>query len=103
MSVVVVAEIYPSAESRGDVIEIFSEIIPEVHAEEGCELYALHEGEDRLVMIEKWQSRAALDAHLEGPIIKALQERLGGKLAGSTNVQVLSALPAGDAARGALR
>lgn len=102
MSVVVVAEIHPFPESRDEVIAAFIDLIPEVHAEDGCEFYALHEGEDRLVMIEKWQSREALDAHLEGPVIKDLQARLAGKLAESTSVQVLNALPAGDPARGAL-
>ena len=60
MSVTVVATVRPVPEHRDEVIAAFTEVIPAVHAEEGCELYALHEGDDRLVMIEKWTSADAL-------------------------------------------
>lgn len=42
-----------------------------VHAhDEGCELYALHEGDDRLVMIEKWSSEQALETRGAGEAIR---------------------------------
>jgi quinol monooxygenase YgiN len=103
VSVVVVATILPLPEHRAEVIAAFEPLIAAVHAEdEGCELYALHAGEDRLVMIEKWTSRDALAAHSEANAGRGLRASLEGKLAGPTDVQILEAHPAGAPALGAL-
>lgn len=80
MSVVVVATIVPLAEHRDEVIAIFKETIEQVHDEDGCELYALHEAPDRLVMIEKWASREALRAHSTSPALTAMNPKLAGKV-----------------------
>jgi quinol monooxygenase YgiN len=45
---------------------------------------------------------AALGAHGGGPNIKALNEGLKGLVAGPPDVQILEALPGGDAAKGAV-
>ena len=67
MSVVVVATIVPVPEHRAEVIAALEQTISAVHAEdEGCELYALRQGEDRLVMIEKWPDVQALQPHPAG-------------------------------------
>jgi quinol monooxygenase YgiN len=102
VSVVVVATITPLPEYRDQVIAAFSEIIPQVHAEDGCELYALNQAEDRLIMIEKWASSDALRTHSKGAALAALNPKLSGKMAGPTEVIVLTAVPAGDEAKGAL-
>ena len=48
MSIVVVATISPKPEHTDAVAAAFAGIIPQVHAEDGCELYALHRaGPDR--------------------------------------------------------
>ena len=102
MSVVVVATITPLPEYRDEVSAAFSETIPQVHAEDGCELYALNQAEDRLIMIEKWASSDALRTHSKGAALAALNPQLKGKVAGPSEVIVLTAVPAGDAAKGAL-
>jgi quinol monooxygenase YgiN len=52
-----------------------------VHAhDDGCLLYALNEGDDRLVMVEKWASAEALDEHSRGPALAELNETLHGRL-----------------------
>jgi quinol monooxygenase YgiN len=102
MSVVVIATLDPLPEHRDAVVAAITEAIPRVHAEDGCELYALHEGEDRLVMIEKWSSREALTAHLNAPVLAELGGRLAGKLARPTEIQLLRAHPAGTERQGAL-
>jgi quinol monooxygenase YgiN len=101
-AVIVVATVVPIPEQRQEVIDAFVDIIAKVHAEDGCELYALHEGSDRLVMIEKWASAEALDAHARGPLLAELQTRLAGRLIGALDVQVLTAHPAGTDAQGVL-
>jgi quinol monooxygenase YgiN len=103
MSVTVVATIIPVPEHRAEVITAFEEIIATVHAnDEGCELYSLHEGDDRLVMIEKWASPELLEAHSKGPGLAALTERLAGKVAGNLDVQVLRPHPVGTVEQGTL-
>ena len=102
MSVVVVATIVPLAEHRDDVIAAFKETIEQVHGEDGCELYALNEAADRLIMIEKWASPEALRAHSKGAALTALNPRLAGKVAGPSEVIVLQQVPAGDSAKGQL-
>jgi quinol monooxygenase YgiN len=102
VSVVVVATITPLPEHRDEVIAAFTETIPQVHGEDGCELYALHQAEDRLIMVEKWASREALATHSKGAARAAMNPKLAGKVAGRSQVIVLDAVPAGDPAKGAL-
>jgi quinol monooxygenase YgiN len=65
MSIVVVATAFPVPEHRADVIAALEETITRVHDEPGVERYALHEGPDRLVMIEEYESVAARSEHLK--------------------------------------
>jgi quinol monooxygenase YgiN len=103
MTVVVVATIYPRPEYRDEVVATFTAAIARVHAEDdGCHLYALHESADRLVMVEKWESQEALDAHSRGPALKELGGQLAGKLSSDVDVQTLRPRPAGTAEQGTL-
>ncbi|MGW0358134.1 putative quinol monooxygenase [Nocardia nova] len=99
---VIVATITPKPDKFDEVAELLTRLIPEVHNEDGCELYALHRGKDRFVFIEKWRDMAALGAHGAEPSLKALNEGLEGLVTGSLDVQVLEAVPAGDPDKGAL-
>jgi quinol monooxygenase YgiN len=102
VSVVVVATIKPLPEHRDEVIAVFTETIARVHAEDGCELYALQQAGDRLIMVEKWASQEALDKHSRGAALAGLNPRLAGKVAGPAEVIVLHPVPAGDPAKGQL-
>jgi len=102
VSVVVVATIVPLPEHRDEVIAAFTETVARVHEEEGCELYALHQADDRLMMVEKWASPDALRTHSKGAALAALNPRIAGKIAGPAEVIVLRAVPAGDPGKGQL-
>jgi quinol monooxygenase YgiN len=102
VSVVVVATIRPLPEHRDAVIEAFTATIPRVHAEDGCELYALHQAKDRLIIVEKWASADALSTHSKGAALAALNPQIAGKVAGPAEVIVLHAVPAGDPSKGQL-
>jgi quinol monooxygenase YgiN len=102
VSVVVVATITPRPEHRDEVIATITETVARVHQEDGCELYALHQADDRLVMVEKWASPDALRAHSQGAALAAQAPILKGKLAGPAEVVVLQAVPAGDPGKGQL-
>jgi quinol monooxygenase YgiN len=98
MSVVVVARLVPASGHHAEVVQILEESIPKTHVEdEGCLLYALHEGDgDALVFIEKWESEGALQGHLSGPGAAALVDRLDGLLQGPIQAEVLRPHPAGS-------
>ena len=102
MSIVVVVTAFPIPEHRAEVVAAFEEAITRVHNETGVELYALHEGPDRLVMIEKYESEQARSEHLQGAAPAGLRSALEGKLSSGLDAQVLVPHPAGTAQKGAL-
>jgi quinol monooxygenase YgiN len=102
MSVVVVATITPLPEHVDAVREALRAAVPQVHAEPGCELYALHEDDDGFVMVERWADADALRVHGKAEALTTLGGVLAGKLAEAPAVRRLSALPAGDSGRGAV-
>lgn len=103
MPVVVVATLRPLPDHRAEVIAVLEAVIARVHAEdEGCLLYALHEGPDRLVMVEQWSTAEALARHGRGGAIAELGKRLNGLVEGATEVQVLQPHPAGTPEQGTL-
>jgi quinol monooxygenase YgiN len=102
MSVVVVVTAFPVPEHRAEVVAAFEAAIARVHHEPGVELYALHEGPDRLVMIEKYESEQARSQHAKGAALAGLRSALEGKLSSGLDAQVLVPHPAGNAQKGAL-
>jgi quinol monooxygenase YgiN len=103
MSVVVVATIQPRSGCRDQVLAALEDAVARVHAEDGgCELYALHEDGDQLVMIEKWASPEALTAHSRSPAFTELAGRLEGNLETGLDVRVLTPRPAGTQMQGRL-
>lgn len=103
MSVVVVATIHPSPEHRAEVVALFQETIAHVHAHDaGCELYAMHEDADTLVMIEKWSGAEDLEAHRTSEAMTSLDPKLAGKLSEKTVVRIYTPHPAGTPEQGAL-
>jgi quinol monooxygenase YgiN len=103
MAVVVVATIRPLPDHRAEVIAAMKAAIARVHAEdEGCLLYSLHEGPDRLVMVEKWSSQEALDTHLAAAALAELIGKLDGLLEAPPDIQTLQPHPAGTDSQGTL-
>ena len=102
MSVVVVATITPKPDQVEAVREAILAAVPKVHAEPGCELYAVHEGKGDFVMVERWESLDALKVHGTAEALTTLGGRLADKLAAPLDVRRLTAVPAGDAVKGAI-
>jgi quinol monooxygenase YgiN len=99
---VVVATIIPNPGQLDALEAALKEMVPAVHEEDGCELYALHRGKDRIVFVEKWRDAEALQAHGSGRNTKALGEKLAGLVAGTSDIQVLEAVPTGSSEKGAI-
>jgi quinol monooxygenase YgiN len=102
VSVVVVATLTPRPEHADAVRDAILAAVPKVHAEPGCELYALHEGDGSFVMVERWVSPEALKVHGRAEALTTLGGELADKLAAPLDVRRLTPLPAGDADKGAL-
>jgi quinol monooxygenase YgiN len=102
MSIVVVVTAFPKPEYRAEAVAAFEKTIARVHEEPGVELYALHEGPDRLVMIEKYASEQARSEHLKGAALADLRTALDGKLSSRLDAQVLEPHAAGNPRLGTL-
>ena len=102
MSVVVVATITPKPDQVDAVRDAILAAVPKVHAEPGCELYALHEGDSSFVMVERWESPEALKVHGRAEALTTLGGEIADKLAGPLDVRRLAPVPAGEAGKGAL-
>lgn len=86
LHVIAIVELHP--DSRAAFLEEFHRIVPTVRDESGCIEYgpavdAATEisaqsalGPDTVCIIEKWESAAALDAHLAAPHMTAYRERV---------------------------
>jgi len=81
---VVVVVLFRAKPGRGaDAEAAFAEAVPPTHAEEGCVAFAVHRvagDADRFALIERWESREALDAHLATPHLHGLPGARGRAL-----------------------
>jgi quinol monooxygenase YgiN len=102
VSVVVVATITPKSDQVDAVREALLAAVPKVHAEPGCELYAVHEGDGQFVLVERWQSSEALKVHGKAEALTTLGGQLADKLAAPPDVRRLAPLPAGNDGKGAV-
>jgi quinol monooxygenase YgiN len=101
--VVVTAVFVPRAGSFAAVTDVLSRAIARVHDEPGCLLYAIHrDPEDRIIMIEKWESSQLLDDHGAGEAVAELNRDIDGLLAEPVLVTRLVPIPAGTADQGQL-
>ncbi|WP_185022460.1 putative quinol monooxygenase [Rathayibacter sp. PhB185] len=89
----------------GRIIESFRQVSPLVHEEQGCELYAAHleQGGDTVVMIERWSTRADLDAHASGAPLAELNRLNEGLLVSPYDVWFLDPVSLGDERKGVLQ
>ena len=67
MSVVVTAVVHPRPGLLEEALATYARHIDAVHAEPGCELYALHTDGASIVIIEKW-------ADQRGVLVKAIED-----------------------------
>jgi quinol monooxygenase YgiN len=102
-SCIVIATFYPAAGDFETVRDAIRAVTPDVHREDGCELYALHEEtEGRLVLIEKWTTRELWQEHLALEPVKRLRASLTGLLESETEVLEMYGSPVGTREQGSL-
>ena len=101
--VVVVASMRVAPERKDEVSSALIRQVERVHAEEpGALLFAAHESGDRLILIEKWESAEALQAHVAGEAIAEYRAVLEPALLEPADIRILTPLPAGDPKKGML-
>jgi quinol monooxygenase YgiN len=99
--VVVTAVFHPLPGNHEKARTAILDALPDVHAEPGCLLYALHDAADgTLVLIEKWESPELLDAHAAGAPVARLNRAIEGLLEKPPTVVTMTPVPGGDACKG---
>lgn len=103
MALTVIANLLAQSGKQDALLQAVSEAAPGVHEEPGCLKYAPHvSGRDRVMIVESWTDRDALQAHAEGPAFAALSERFKELLEEPPQITVATPAPVGDPSRGTL-
>lgn len=82
--VFVIAEVVAKPEAADELRRLFVEFVAEVRKEPGCKHYSLLEDPAKagsFYTFETWADKAAVDAHMNTPTIKAFGAKLGNLLA----------------------
>ena len=106
MPEIVVVVVAQAKQGRGEeAMAAFQGLAVPTHAEEGCRLFALHRAPgdpERIVLVERWASRAALDEHMTTPHLLEFRRSGADLWAVPTQIMVLEPAPCGDPVKGAL-
>lgn len=103
--IVVVGSLKARAGKEDATREALAGLVAPTHAEDGCILYALHQGvadTTRFAFVERWESQAKLDAHLGSDHIAAVLAQADELLAEAPDIVVYEALAHGDERKGSL-
>jgi quinol monooxygenase YgiN len=99
---IVVARVYPKPGLLQRVIDVYAPIVPLVHQEPGCELFALHTDGETVFVVEKWATPADLQGHAAGPAYARIRPGITDLVDHAADVWVLDNLPFGEAAKGTI-
>lgn len=103
MSVIVVATLAPKPGRLQDLIDAMGAIVPLVHDEPGCELYAVHSDGTNVIMVERWESPDALKVHARGDNLKAFNAATADIADGAPVVVVTQNVPFGNPVKGTIQ
>jgi quinol monooxygenase YgiN len=82
--IVIVGSLKAQPGKEDELGDALADVIDPTQAEEGCLLYAVHQGADdptRFVIIEQWANQEAFDAHVQSEYMRNLLARAGDLLA----------------------
>ncbi len=106
MSEIVVVGSFTARPGRErEAADAFVALMEPTHQEDGCILYALHQGADdprRLAFVERWSSREALEAHLASPHIQEVLARAEELFSDGGDIVVYEARPGGETKKGSI-
>jgi quinol monooxygenase YgiN len=91
--VTVVARLHPDPARVDAAVAAVLAAVDGIRAEEGCEQYDPHLADDGTILIvERWASREALDAHSTGPAVQVLRDGVAGLMTAPPEVTVAVAV-----------
>jgi quinol monooxygenase YgiN len=96
---IVVARVYPKPARLQEVIDVYAGIVPLVHQEPGCELFALHTDGETVFVVEKWATPADLQGHAAGRAYAQIRAEINDLVHHAADVWVLDPLSFGEAAK----
>jgi quinol monooxygenase YgiN len=99
---IVVARVYPKPGRLQEVIDVYAPIVPLVHEEPGCELFALHTDGETVFVVEKWATPADLRGHAAGRAYAQIRAGISDLVDHAAEVWVLDPVPFGEAAKGTI-
>lgn len=103
MPLTVIAVLRAHEDRQDDLLAAVKEAATDFHTDAGCRLYAPHRsGRDRVVLVESYDDRTALDAHAASDRFAALRETMTELLAGPPEVLFCTPEPSGYPAKGGL-
>jgi quinol monooxygenase YgiN len=103
MSVIVIATLTPKPDRVQDALNAFAGASPLVHREVGCELYALHTDQTKLIVVERWRTADDLAAHAAGAATAELNRLMGDALSTAPEITVTANVPIGEPAKGTIQ
>ncbi len=98
MELTVIARAKAKSGREADVENALRAAVGPTHQEPGCLRYTINRGVDdpqTFVVVERWASREALDAHLKTPHIQKLFAAMGDLLAAPAEILSYQLLPEG--------
>jgi quinol monooxygenase YgiN len=104
-NVIVVATLQAKPGSEEAAQALLTETIEATHQEEGCITYALHVSKSdpaQFVIVERWESQEALEAHGATPHMAHLASAARDLFAARPIIIFTDAIPVGDPAKGSL-
>lgn len=104
-TVIVVATLKVREGAEEEGMAVLSDLAERSQPEDGCLGYAVHRAADdprTVVLVERWSSREALDAHFQQPHVAAAGTRSADLLDGAPTILFLDPVPVGDPAKGVL-
>ena len=103
--IVVVGSFAARPGKEEEAVAAFRALVGPTHREDGCILYALHQGlEDpqKLIFIERWASAESHDAHMESAHIKDILTRVEELFGDNAQITRYVAVPEGEPEKGTL-
>jgi quinol monooxygenase YgiN len=88
-----------------ELLDMYGELAAATHREQGCLAFTLHRGledHDVIALVERWESKEALDAHLQSSHVTAFRRDAAELADGPSAIVIAQPVPAGDEAKGLL-
>lgn len=99
----VIARVHPKPGRVQDVLDVYAEVVPLVHQEQGCELFAVHTDGESVFLVERWATPADLQAHAKGPVFAKTRTLIDGLVSGPADIWRVDNIPFGELAKGTIQ